>query len=172
MVAQPALPAEKAGKAPKPEPKRYRVNVPAADESVLAWFELQENHSLSVRQLIRENIERHGYIDVVNRPVAQLPKKGRPAGQGEEAVAVTSPEEHIARVQAMGEGINAKAAAAQPAPADLDLNLDESGNTEPELLGIALQVPGLSQDPVLPEAPEPAASGQVDVNDVFSALRR
>lgn len=176
MVAQPsAQSAENAGRTQKPEPKRLRVNVPAADESVLAWFDLQENHSLSVRQLVRESIERHGYIDVVNRPVAQLPKKGRPAGQGEELVGVTTPEEHIARVQAMGEVIKDKAAAAQTAPeapADLDLDLDGSGDTEPELLGIAHQVPGLLQEPVLAEVPEPAASGQVDVNDVFSALRR
>ncbi|MFJ2662656.1 hypothetical protein [Arthrobacter koreensis] len=179
MVAQSsAESAEHAGKALKPEPKRYRVNVPQADESVLAWFNLQENHSLSVRQLIRESIERHGYIDVVNRPVAQLPKKGRPAGQGEEVVGVTTPEEHISRVQAMGEDIKARAAAAQPAQeasAERDLDLGESGNTEPELLAIALKVPGLSQDPVPPVpagAAEPAAPGQVDVNDVFSALRR
>ena len=63
----------------KPQPHRFRVSVPAADEAVVAWMELQDNPSLSVRMLIRESIERHGYVDVVNRPVSQLPRRDRPS---------------------------------------------------------------------------------------------
>lgn len=62
----------------KPEPMRTRITVPQADESVILWFSLQDDHSLSVRQLIRESIQRDGYIDVVNRPVDQQPRRGRP----------------------------------------------------------------------------------------------
>lgn len=62
----------------KPAPHRYRFSVPAADEAVSAWMETQDDPSHSLRALIRENIERHGYTDIVNRPVAQLPKRGRP----------------------------------------------------------------------------------------------
>lgn len=50
----------------KDAPRRYRVSVPEADESVVTWMELQQNPSLSVRMLIRESIERHGYVDFVN----------------------------------------------------------------------------------------------------------
>lgn len=168
------------GKTAKPEPKRIRVNVPAADESVLEWFELQENHSLSVRQLIRESIERHGYIDVVNRPVAQLPKRGRPAG-GEEGFQVTSAEEHLAKVAAETELIQARVdeARAERTPGDAaELDLSEPENGKPELLGIALQVPALAPTPVqqvpddpTPADPAPSAGGQQEVNDIFASLR-
>lgn len=62
----------------KPEPWRSRLTVPAADTSCQKWLELQDDHSVSVRLLIRESIERHGYVDVMNRPVDQLPRRGRP----------------------------------------------------------------------------------------------
>lgn len=81
MTARPS----KADTPAKPQPHRFRVSVPAADEAVVAWMELQDNQSLSVRMLIRESIERNGYIDVVNRPVSQLPRQGRPTGPSEEA---------------------------------------------------------------------------------------
>ncbi|MGP0223864.1 hypothetical protein [Paenarthrobacter sp. NCHU4564] len=61
-------------------PHRYRLNVPRADEAVVAWMELQDNQSLSMRTLIRESIERHGYVDIVNRPVVQLPVRAEVEG--------------------------------------------------------------------------------------------
>lgn len=60
--------------------KRYRFNVPYADESTIAWAEAQVNLSTSLRQLIRAEIERSGYVDAMCTPVEQLPKKGRPFG--------------------------------------------------------------------------------------------
>lgn len=48
-------------------PKRKRVSIPKEDESVLAWWALQRDPGLSVRQLIRAEIERGGYVDFVNR---------------------------------------------------------------------------------------------------------
>ena len=159
---------DRARPAAKTEPRRIRVNVPLADESVLAWFEIQENHSQSVRQLIRESIARDGYLDVVNRPVAQLPKRGRPPGQGGE---VPQPGAYTER---------ASAAADESADTG-DLVPDEQDGSGPELLGIALQVPALGgvtaqpeTQPAVPELkpePAPAPAGQVDVNDIFSALR-
>ncbi|MFK0008746.1 hypothetical protein ACIQTZ_16995 [Paenarthrobacter sp. NPDC090520] len=59
--------------AAKQPPHRYRLTVPHADEAVIAWLELQDNQSLSIRMLIREGIARQGYVDIVNRPVVQLP---------------------------------------------------------------------------------------------------
>lgn len=174
------------GNTAKAEPKRIRVNVPAADESVLAWFELQENHSLSVRQLIRASIERDGYIDVINRPVAQLPKRGRPPVQGEEGFQVTTAEEHLAKVAAETERIQARAdeARAERTPGDAaELDLSEPENRKPELLGIALQVPALAPTPSpgekvqqvpdepTPADPAPSPGGQQEVNDIFASLR-
>lgn len=81
----------------KPQPHRFRVSVPAADEAVLAWMELQDNQSLSVRLLIRESIERFGYVDVVNRPVTQLPT--RPANAVMAPTRVQKPEPEQAEVK-------------------------------------------------------------------------
>jgi hypothetical protein len=52
--------------------------VPEADESVLAWIGAQSDLSASVRSLIREAIERHGYRDATCYPVQQQPRRGRP----------------------------------------------------------------------------------------------
>lgn len=62
----------------KPEPRRTRFTVPAADTSSNKWLDLQDDASVSMRFLIRESIERNGYIDVVNRPVEKTPRRGRP----------------------------------------------------------------------------------------------
>lgn len=77
----------KTGQPEVAEPRRLRWSVPAADVSVNQWLDGQENISSSLRLLIRESIEREGYIDVVNKPVEQLPRRGRPPqGEAEEAV--------------------------------------------------------------------------------------
>lgn len=178
------------GKAPKSRslPHRFRVSVPVADEAVVAWMELQDNPSLSVRMLIRENIERHGFVDVVNRPVAQLPKRGRPASAGgaeaQELSGQTGREPLEIRYNALDEARNTSE---QPvhAPAGAEtgelLNFQEEAEA-PELLGIALESPTLNREPrpapvpasvpvpALPE-PEPAPGGQLEVADIFSALR-
>lgn len=60
------------------EPRRLRWSVPTADTSTNEWLDLQYNISQSLQLLIRESIQRDGYIDVVNRPVEQLPRRGRP----------------------------------------------------------------------------------------------
>ncbi|MGW0920635.1 hypothetical protein ACWD3J_16660 [Streptomyces sp. NPDC002755] len=52
--------------------------MPAADTSVIEWLDQQENISQSLRLLIRESIQRDGYIDVFYKPVDQLPRRGRP----------------------------------------------------------------------------------------------
>lgn len=151
----------------KATPQRFRVSVPAADEAVLAWMALQDNPSLSMRMLIRENIERNGYIDVVNRPVVQLPKRGRPLGS-EEDQAVEAVPSHETPTDV------------QPAPADLDLSADASH--APELLGIALDVPSLvnatapeqaaaNGSSPTPSEPEQSSGGQFDVNDIFTSVR-
>lgn len=164
----------------RPQPHRFRMNVPQADESVLAWMKVQDNPSLSLRMLVRENIERHGYIDVMNRPVDQLPKRGRPATSEEESAARPEPAPAAPALHLV------PPAAAPDAPAastDLDLTPDPA--PVPELLGIAMQSPALA--PALaapasqpaaavapapdPSLPEPPAGNQMDVNDIFTSIR-
>ncbi|WP_433855171.1 hypothetical protein [Streptomyces kronopolitis] len=60
------------------EPRKVRWTVPAADTSVIEWLDQQENISQSLRLLIRESIQRDGYVDVYYKPVDQLPRRGRP----------------------------------------------------------------------------------------------
>lgn len=159
----------------KPQPHRFRLSVPAADEAVLAWMNLQDNPSLSVRMLIRESIERLGYVDVINRPVAQLPTRGRPVGPKEES----TDRERIAEPGAAPVALVQQVAT--PA-ASTDLDLDWETNTEPKILGIALKAPTLVQKPAprqddihtststTPE-PEQPSVGRLEVNDIFSTLR-
>ncbi|MBT8163184.1 MULTISPECIES: hypothetical protein [Arthrobacter] len=62
----------------KPEPRRIRLMIPRADESALAWIDLQDDASGSMRALIRGSIARDGYVDVINQPVERQPRRGRP----------------------------------------------------------------------------------------------
>lgn len=68
----------------RPEPRRIRLTVPQADQSVLEWLDQQDDTSASMRALIRESIARDGYVDVINRPVEQQPKRGRPLAVSDE----------------------------------------------------------------------------------------
>lgn len=72
------MPRRFTGTVPRPQSRRFRVSVPDADESVLAWIGAQSDLSASVRGLIREAIERHGYRDATCYPVQQQPRRGRP----------------------------------------------------------------------------------------------
>ncbi|HEU5223039.1 MAG TPA: hypothetical protein VFU07_05085 [Candidatus Lumbricidophila sp.] len=57
---------------------RFTLRVPLADTSTEAWWLAQDDPSASVRSLIRDEIMRNGLTDTVNRPVTQLPRRGRP----------------------------------------------------------------------------------------------
>lgn len=131
----------------KPQPHRFRVSVPAADEAMVAWMELQDNPSLSVRMLIRESIERQGYIDIVNRPVSQLPKPGHPAGSPEEARGVEEDLPEIplsASAPNPGAVVRAPVQQSQPAPA---------------------------APPPARHEPQQSTGEPLDVNDIFSMTR-
>lgn len=60
------------------EAKRYRFQVPSEDVTVQEWLAAQINVSTSLRQLIREDIQRNGFTDVTCRAVEQGAKRGRP----------------------------------------------------------------------------------------------
>lgn len=58
--------------------KRYRFSVPHADVSINQWVENQSNLSMSLRMLIGECIERHGFGDYTCRIRTPGAKRGRP----------------------------------------------------------------------------------------------
>ncbi len=65
----------------RPEPLRRRVSIPHVDTSTQQWWDCQDDPSTSIRLLIREEIERNGYVDKMNHPVQQQPRRGRPPGR-------------------------------------------------------------------------------------------
>lgn len=69
---------------PKTPPTRYRLSVPVADEAVNEWLTIQDNLSASVRAVIREHIERNGFVDPTCRPVVQQTRRGRPPASEED----------------------------------------------------------------------------------------
>ena len=90
------MPRRFTGTVPRPQSRRFRVSVPEADESVLAWIGAQSDLSASVRTLIRDAIERHGYRDATCYPVQQQPRRGRPPKQADSADQAEQPETHVA----------------------------------------------------------------------------
>lgn len=79
------------------EARKVRWTVPGADVSVIEWLDEQENVSQSLRLLIREAIQRDGYIDVAYKPVDQLPRRGRPPAEASEQSARPPHSEHGAQ---------------------------------------------------------------------------
>ena len=88
------MPKRFTGTVPRPQSRRFRVSVPEADESVLAWIGAQSDLSASVRSLIREAIERHGYRDATCYPVQQQPRRGRPPKLTEQAEQLETVDGH------------------------------------------------------------------------------
>ncbi|MCB5280485.1 hypothetical protein [Arthrobacter sp. ES1] len=57
----------------RPAPVRKRVSIPLSDLETHAWWEAQEDPSVSVRMLILDEIRANGPVDRVTRPRAQAP---------------------------------------------------------------------------------------------------
>lgn len=51
--------------------RKYRLAVPQMDTSVQKWLDSQINISISVRHLIRNDIQKNGYTDVTCRDIEQ-----------------------------------------------------------------------------------------------------
>lgn len=77
---------------PEESSERKRLSIPKVDASTLEWWNVQHDPGLSVRMLIRAEIERNGLSDVVYRPVTQQPRRGRPPGQNDDTSAATEIE--------------------------------------------------------------------------------
>lgn len=114
-----------ASRKPRRDDHRFTLKVPQVDESVVEWVSAQHDLSQSLRQLIRDEIQRNGFTDTANRPVAQLPRRGRPPAQYAEEPEFEQPGVPVA--------VGAPAAAAaQPVsvpPSPIDIGSAHHGGT-------------------------------------------
>lgn len=114
--------------------ERKRVSIPKADESVLAWWEAQKDPGLSIRLLIRNEIERSGYSDTAFRPVMQLPRRGRPANLGSDTFTDVGPAELPTEPTVLQTG-DSRHAAQTPTPAVHMATAGVSPQSTPQLVG-------------------------------------
>ncbi|MET9657829.1 hypothetical protein [Streptomyces sp. NPDC006510] len=139
--------------------------MPAADTSVIEWLDQQENISQSLRLLIRESIQRDGYIDVFYKPVEQLPRRGRPplemTEQREDDEAMADRRPVAGPVQAQP-AVTAEAIVETAAPAP---------EAQPEPVPASVEEPVASTVPALSAAAtEPPKQASID--EIMASTRR
>lgn len=120
---------------------RRRVSFPEADTSTLSWWSLQADPALSVRMLIRDEIERSGYLDYANRPVSQKPKVGRPAKS-----AAAEPA--------------SSAVAPDPVPGTNAIDFDDDDDQAEEITGLHSQIANRTPDADHTGTAKPAPAAQ------------
>ncbi|MFE5864508.1 hypothetical protein [Streptomyces virginiae] len=149
------------------EPRKVRWTVPAADTSVIEWLNEQADISQSIRLLIRESIQRDGYIDVFYKPVDQQPRRGRPpleiAEQREDAEATAErrpaarpvqPQPALADEAKVGTDVVVETAA--PAP-----------EAQPEPVSAPVET---AEDPA--PSPAPEQPRQASIDEIMASTRR
>ncbi|GAA3257641.1 hypothetical protein Sros01_29720 [Streptomyces roseochromogenus] len=147
------------------EPRKVRWTVPAADTSVIEWLDQQENISQSLRLLIRESIQRDGYVDVYYKPVEQLPRRGRPPLETEqreddEAVTERSPAPMRVRPRPVV-AVQADAVVERTAPAPV---------AQPE--PVATPVETVEGPAVSATGPHPEPPKQASIDEIMASTRR
>lgn len=93
--------------------RRVRFSVPPADVSVGSWLDAQYSISESLRALIRDAIRRDGIVDVINRPVHQEPRRGRPPRIGDEPADQVA-ESAVGDAKPVAESVTPSAPAVEP----------------------------------------------------------
>lgn len=159
--------------------RKLRVSIPAADLSVLQWLDAQASLADSLRALIRESIQRDGYIDVAFKPVEQLPRRGRPPadldqgrGEGEAQSAPdaggTAPAQATGHSRATHPDASRPAAlpAAQPRPSTPPADEPNDQNRPETSAGVASSN-GAGGTDSTGGAGQPAQPGQYDMDDIF-----
>lgn len=145
------MPRRFTGTVPRPQSRRFRVSVPDADESVLAWIGAQSDLSASVRSLIREAIERHGYRDATCYPVQQQPRRGRPPKPIEQAEQLETIDGH-------------------PIPEQIAA-LEPEREPEQELLMVPVSHEDVTDEPDESVGSDEAVNPLNDMEDMLGALR-
>lgn len=148
------------------EPRKVRWTVPAADTSVIEWLNVQADISQSIRLLIRESIQRDGYIDAFYKPVDQLPRRGRPPlesiEQREDDEAVTERRPAARPVQP------------QPAVTDQADAVVEKTAPAPETQPEPVPAPAETAEEPAASAPSspPEPPKQASIDEIMASTRR
>ncbi|MCX5103516.1 hypothetical protein [Streptomyces sp. NBC_00439] len=152
------------------EPRKVRWTVPAVDTSVIEWLDEQENISQSLRLLIRESIQRDGYIDVVYKPVDQLPRRGRPplesTGQHDDE------ESEVDRRPAV-RSVQPRSAATDDSDSDSDVDMAspeseaQRSTAKPESASAPAEK---AEEPETSAAPQPPKQASID--EIMASTRR
>lgn len=148
-----------------PSPRKVRWTVPAADTSVQEWLDAQENISRSLQVLIRETIQRDGYVDIVNRPVDQLPRRGRPPKEsrqgeaGDEAGDEAGEDDH----GAAGEHQHSPDQQGQHSPGQQD---QQGRDAQPDRRTPS-GVTSSADEAAGPASSAPVGGGQHNMDDIF-----
>jgi hypothetical protein len=153
--------------APSVEPRRLRWSVPRADVSTNRWLDTQHDISRSLWLLIRESIRRDGYVDVVNRPVEQLPRRGRPPAieLDENESAAVDPGSDARTVQAATAEVDQEPAASDPRLAAQS----DAADAVPSRLRESAPAPVEgSPEP----GPGPAPARQASIDEIMASTRR
>ncbi|MFH7596054.1 hypothetical protein WDV06_13255 [Streptomyces racemochromogenes] len=141
--------------------------MPAADTSVIEWLDQQENISQSLRLLIRESIQRDGYVDVYYKPVEQLPRRGRPplesTEQREDDEAVTERRPAAVPGRRPQPAVSDQADAVVEKTATAPVAQPDSVATPVETAA----VPGVSAAGPNPEPPK-----QASIDEIMASTRR
>ncbi|MFE0134484.1 hypothetical protein ACFWY6_23420 [Streptomyces sp. NPDC059037] len=153
------------------EPRKVRWTVPAADTSVIEWLNEQADISQSIRLLIRESIQRDGYIDVFYKPVDQLPRRGRPplesTEQREDDEATTERRPAALPVQPQPQP--------QPQPVVTDhANIVETAAPAPETRPEPAPAPVEAAEEPAASAPSPPPEPpkQASIDEIMASTRR
>lgn len=157
-------------------PKRVRLSVPQADVSVIEWLAQQHEISLSLRILIKESIQREGITDVANRPVVQLPRRGRPV-QISQAGVMPAAEANTA--VADDDDVDADDDAAAPESAHqqraeaAQSQAQSQSQQEPKPEQTTASAEENADEPAVHQAAsESAPSKQVSIDEIMSSTRR
>ncbi|MFD9868504.1 hypothetical protein ACFXI8_27050 [Streptomyces niveus] len=141
------------------EPRKLRWTVPAADTSVIEWLNGQADISQSLRLLIRESIQRDGYIDVYYKPVEQLPRRGRPP--------LESTEPHEDDEATTDHRPAARPVKPQPVVTDRADGVVETAAPAPETQPAPVETAG---DPA--PSPAPEQPKQASIDEIMRSARR
>lgn len=129
--------------------RKVQITVPVADVSVIEWLNLQYSASESVRRLIRESIEREGFVDVANRP-AKPPTRVH----AQMAFVDADEDDFVAE-------ISAKPIAPKPTPAPSPPPAAKAPAIDPDEDDFIAEInAGRSSNPAPPPAPRPEADAQ------------
>lgn len=144
----------------KAERKYVKLSIPLADASVLRWLEGQDNMSDSIRQLIRQDIEKNGYDDVFCRDIVPGAKRGRPSNAELAMREQTSQRQTLETVQPVVESL-VQEPVVQPQRVVQAQTVQSKQSTVPNMV----QAP--TPAPVPSAAPLPADDGFIDPEELL-----